>query len=115
MSVINKSNGKGNSDGMDIPTNLRPAPLSQPSYEHLLAANERLQAALAKASQGNALKLKISERGALSLYGLGRYATTLYRSQWERLPGAKEEIEGFIQANASKLSLKDQSAHASQA
>jgi hypothetical protein len=45
--------------------------------------------------------------GALSLYGLGRFPITLYRSQWERLLGASKEIGAFIEANSHLLATKD--------
>ena len=52
------------------------------------------------------LTLKVSQKGALSLYGMGRFPVTLYREQWERLFAARAEIEAFIKANASLLSVK---------
>lgn len=68
----------------------------------LQAENDRLK----QASQAK-LKLKIGEKGALSVYGMGRFPVTLYRSQWERLIGIIPEIEAFIMANADKLSVKE--------
>lgn len=50
---------------------------------------------------------KASAGGALSVYGLGRFPVTLYRSQWERLLGAANEINAFILANAAILTTKD--------
>lgn len=44
--------------------------------------------------------------GALSIYGLGRFPVTLYRSQWERLFAAKDEVEAFITANTKLLATK---------
>jgi len=44
--------------------------------------------------------------GALSLYGLGRFPITLYRSQWEQLLAAKDEIETFISVNSALLASK---------
>jgi hypothetical protein len=59
-----------------------------------------------QASSPKALTMKVSEKGALSIYGLGRFPVTLYRGQWERLLAAKPTIEAFIEANASLLSVK---------
>src|SRR2546427_510359 len=50
---------------------------------------------------------KGSTGGAISLYGLGRFPVTLYRSQWERLIAAHEDITAFIAAHADKLATKD--------
>lgn len=50
---------------------------------------------------------KASSGGALSVYGLGRFPVTLYRSQWERLLGAADEITAFIAANTASLATKD--------
>lgn len=59
-------------------------------------------------SAGNAkLTLKVSDKGAASLYGLGRWPVTLYRSQWVRLLDHAEQIRQFLQVNASKLTDKN--------
>jgi len=51
--------------------------------------------------------LKVSEKGALSVYGLGRFPVTLYREQWEKLLGMSEDIRTFIQAHDSDLKKKE--------
>ena len=55
------------------------------------------------------LSFKVTDKGGLSVYGLGRFPTTLYRSQWEKLlaPDTVASIEAFIKANASLLTTKD--------
>jgi len=70
----------------------------------LQADNEKLRAEKALAGK---ISLKVSEKGAVSAYGLGRFPITLYREQWERLLAHKEQIETFIGANAKLLSTKD--------
>lgn len=52
---------------------------------------------------------KVSDKGGLSVYGLGRFPVTLYRSQWERLLAADtvKSIGAFISANTSLLAVKD--------
>lgn len=52
------------------------------------------------------LTLKVSEKGAVSLYGMGRFPVTLYGEQWERLLGEAEQIKAFIEVNRSLLSVK---------
>lgn len=70
--------------------------------ERLRAENE----ALKKPSRGQ-MSLKVSEKGALSVYGLGRFPVTLYREQWEKLLGMADEIRKFIRENDSSLKKKD--------
>ena len=63
--------------------------------------------AQAEAKNGaGTVTFKVSQKGALSLYGLGRWPVTLYRSQWERLREHEEELRAFMKANASKLLVK---------
>lgn len=70
-------------------------------------SREQLIALLQQASAPKALTLKVSDKGALSVYGLGRFPVTLYRGQWERLLAHKDAIERFIAANAKLLTTKD--------
>lgn len=53
------------------------------------------------------MSLKVSEKGALSVYGLGRFPVTLYREQWEKLLGMTDEIRSFIEQNDHLLKKKD--------
>jgi len=53
------------------------------------------------------MALKVSEKGALSVYGLGRFPVTLYREQWEKLLGMADEIRSFIEQNDSLLKKKE--------
>ena len=72
-------------------------------------SREQLEALVAK-YQAQAIRkttLKVTEKGGVALYGLGRFPVTLYRGQWERLLGAKDDILAFIEANASLLSVKE--------
>lgn len=75
--------------------------------EALKAQLAAMQAALAAASKTKALSLKVSDKGALSIYGLGRFPVTLYRTQIERLLDHEPTIRAFISANASLLATKD--------
>lgn len=78
-------------------------------------SKEQLLEALAKAREENerlkakrsTVVCKVSDKGAVSVYGLGRFPVTLYRSQWERLIVAMPGIKTFIEANADRLTSKD--------
>lgn len=79
------------------------------SGEELKAEIERLRAenqSLKKPAQGQ-ISMKVSEKGGLSVYGLGRFPVTLYREQWEKLLGIAEEIRDFIRENDGALKKKE--------
>ncbi len=73
----------------------------QAELERLRAENEAL-----KRPRGQ-MSLKVSEKGALSVYGLGRFPVTLYREQWEKLLGMGDEIRTFISQHDSELKKKE--------
>ena len=73
----------------------------QAEIERLRAENERLKRG---ASRG--VSLKVSEKGAVSVYGLGRFPVTLYKEQWTRLLDMADDIRAFIKDNDSKLKAK---------
>ena len=62
---------------------------------------------LAQAAKPRTLSLKVSEKGAVSLYGMGRFPVTLYGTQWERLLNEADTIKAFLKANAALLSVKE--------
>jgi hypothetical protein len=76
--------------------------------EDLKTENERLRAEIEnlKRPRGQ-MSLKVSEKGALSVYGLGRFPVTLYREQWEKLLGMTDEIRSFIEQNDHLLKKKE--------
>jgi hypothetical protein len=74
----------------------------QAEVARLLAENQKL-----KEARQTRLSLKVSEKGAVSCYGLGRFPVTLYAQQFIRLLDYAETIRGFIQENKEKLSTKD--------
>jgi hypothetical protein len=79
------------------------------SEDELKAEIERLRAenqALKKPTRGQ-ISMKVSEKGGLSVYGLGRFPVTLYREQWERLLGMADEIRTFIRDNDQALKKKE--------
>ena len=73
----------------------------------VLALTQQLDAA--KASAKAKVQMKVSEKGALSLYGMGRFPVTLYRGQWETVIGLVKDgsMEKFITDNAKNLRLKE--------
>ena len=67
----------------------------------LRAENERL-----RRTQSRGLTLKVSEKGAVSVYGMGRFPVTLYKEQWTKLLDMADEIRAFIRENESALKAK---------
>ena len=77
--------------------------------DDLKAELERLRqenAALKKGASAG-IRLKVSEKGALSVYGMGRFPVTLYKEQWLRLMDMSDEIRAFIKANDAQLKAKE--------
>ena len=68
--------------------------------ERLKAENERLKSQRGRAS------FKVSEKGGVSVYGLGRFPVTLYKEQWAKLLGMADEIRAFIAEHESELKTK---------
>jgi hypothetical protein len=79
-------------------------PLSDQETEEL-----RTEGVLQKSclSSGNNVSLKVSQKGAVSVYGLGRYPFTLYESQWTKLLANVEKIKRFIAANREQLATRE--------
>jgi hypothetical protein len=73
----------------------------QTQLERLRAENERL-----KRTASRGVTLKVSEKGGLSVYGLGRFPVTLYKEQWLKLLDMAEELRAFIRENESSLKSK---------
>jgi hypothetical protein len=74
----------------------------QAEIARLQAENDRL-----KGRSERGITLKVSEKGALSVYGLGRFPVTLYKEQWRRVLAMATEIESYIQENDNKLKTKE--------
>ena len=70
--------------------------------ERLRAENERL-----RRSRSSEISLKVSEKGGVSVYGLGRFPVTLYKEQWRKLLSIASEIEAYISENESRLKSRD--------
>jgi len=69
--------------------------------ERLRAENEQL-----KQKSSRATSLKVSDKGGVSVYGLGRFPVTLYKEQWAKLLDMADEIRALIKENESKLKTK---------
>ncbi len=69
--------------------------------ERLKAENETL-----KTRGSRAISMKVSEKGGVSIYGLGRFPVTLYKEQWAKLLDMADEIRAFLKDNDSKLKTK---------
>jgi hypothetical protein len=71
--------------------------------EQMAARIAELEGRLAK---GGSVSFKVSEKEAVSVYGLGRFPVTLYLEQWNKLLSNVDELKAFIEANKSKLKTK---------
>jgi hypothetical protein len=69
--------------------------------ERLRAENERLRNRTARGTS-----LKVSEKGGVSVYGLGRFPVTLYKEQWTKLLAMADDIKAFIKEHDADLKTK---------
>lgn len=78
------------------------------SEEDLKAELERLRNENAALKKGAAsgISMKVSEKGAVSIYGMGRFPVTLYKEQWLKLLDMTDDIRAFIAANEARLKSK---------
>jgi hypothetical protein len=76
----------------------------QAELERLRTENEALKLS---SKRTGAISMKVSEKGAVSVYGLGRFPVTLYQEQWLKLLGLSDEIKQFIQENHERLKVKE--------
>jgi len=74
----------------------------QAELARLRAENETL-----KQKRSGSVSMKVSEKGAVSVYGLGRFPVTLYQEQWIKLLSLADEIRQFIEENKGKLKVKE--------
>ena len=74
----------------------------QAELERLRAENESL-----KRKKNSAVYMKVSEKGGVSVYGLGRFPVTFYQEQWLKLLGMADEIKQFIEENREQLKVKE--------
>jgi hypothetical protein len=78
------------------------------SDEDLKAELERLRQenAAVKSGATSGIRMKVSEKGAVSVYGMGRFPVTLYKERWLKLLAMSDDIRAFIAANEAKLKTK---------
>ena len=79
------------------------------SDDNLTAELERLRNENAALKRGASVgtRMKVSDKGAVSIYGMGRFPVTLYKEQWLKLLNMSDEIRAFIAANEAQLKSKD--------
>ena len=74
--------------------------------QRLKEANAELTARVQAGKKSGTLTCKVSTKGAVSIYGLGRFPVTLYQEQWNRLLEKAQDIKAFISVNADRLTTK---------
>jgi hypothetical protein len=80
--------------------------MTEPSYEELKARLSELEKQVETKKRSGAMEFKVSEKGGVSVYGLGRFPVTLYYEQWTRLLDAHDTLRQFLEENKGKLKLK---------
>ncbi|MBA3913283.1 MAG: hypothetical protein H0X25_05390 [Acidobacteriales bacterium] len=80
--------------------------MAEPTYEELKAKLESLEKQQGGRRQGS-MEFRVSEKGGVSVYGLGRFPVTLYYEQWVRLLDSADKLKEFLEENKSKLKLKE--------
>ena len=78
--------------------------MAEPTYEELKA---RLAEMEAKQQRTGSMTFKVSDKGGVSVYGLGRFPVTLYYEQWIKLLDRAQDLRDFLDENKSKLKLKE--------
>jgi hypothetical protein len=81
--------------------------MTEPTYEELKARLSDLEKQVDSKKRSGAMEFRVSEKGGVSVYGLGRFPVTLYYEQWTKLLNAVPDLKAFIEENKSKLKLKE--------
>ena len=79
--------------------------MADPTYEELKARVAELEKKTDRRTGD--LEFRVGEKGGVSVYGLGRFPVTLYYEQWIRLLEAAPRLREFLEANKSRLKLKE--------
>ena len=82
--------------------------MAEPTYEELKAQLEELKKQQGGGRRTGTLEFRVSEKGGVSVYGLGRFPVTLYYEQWSRLLDASDRLKEFLEENKNRLKLKEQ-------
>jgi hypothetical protein len=80
--------------------------MAEPTYDELKARLAELEKEKVSRRTGN-LEFRVSEKGGVSVYGLGRFPVTLYYEQWNRLLERGEDLRAFLEENKGRLKLKE--------
>ena len=80
--------------------------MTEPTYEELKAKLQELEKQVETRKRSGAMEFRVSEKGGVSVYGLGRFPVTLYYEQWTRLLEAAPSLKAFLEENKGKLKLK---------
>jgi hypothetical protein len=80
-----------------------------PTEAEMQAELDKLKAenAALKSRGSKGVSMKVSEKGGVSIYGLGRFPVTLYLEQWTKLLDLADDIRSFIKENEGKLKKKE--------
>jgi hypothetical protein len=81
--------------------------MTEPTYEELKARLSDLEKQVDTKKRAGVMEFRVSEKGGVSVYGLGRFPVTLYYEQWIKLLNAVPDLTTFIEENKSKLKLKE--------
>jgi len=81
--------------------------MAEPSYEELQARLAELEKQQGANKRSGNLEFRVSEKGGVSVYGLGRFPVTLYYEQWTRLLDRVDDLRAFMEENKSRLKLKE--------
>jgi len=80
--------------------------MTEPTKDELLARIAELEKQASSKRSGR-MEFKVSEKGGVSVYGLGRFPVTLYYEQWTRLLDSVDALRTFLEENKSRLKLKN--------
>lgn len=80
--------------------------MTEPTYDELKSRLAELEKQVDSKKRAGAMEFRVSEKGGVSVYGLGRFPVTLYYEQWKRLLDAADDLKVFIEENKGKLKLK---------
>jgi hypothetical protein len=83
---------------------IRGATMSEPTYDEL---KKRLADLEAKQKRTGNMSFKVSDKGGVSVYGLGRFPVTLYYEQWMKLLDKAEDLRAFLEENKAGLKMKE--------
>ena len=81
--------------------------MTEPTREELMARIAELEKQATSKKSGR-LEFKVSEKGGVSVYGLGRFPVTLYYEQWTLLLGSADTLRQFLEENKGSLKLKSE-------